>query len=166
MMHAVQHGRINSINAAADPEHVIGTLLIDAGYTSDANLAAPGPDRMIALGRGKYQARCSCAAAMPVPPGPDARAPERMRCRLRTKTALGSMARMASLVVVPGPTAITAPARLPTTGTVVLRSQTAPVSSLGTGVAVNDRGYQVSSAHDHERLSAGGPSHRCLARQV
>jgi hypothetical protein len=27
-----------------NPEHVIATVLADAGYASDANLAAPGPD--------------------------------------------------------------------------------------------------------------------------
>ena len=41
-----------------NPQHVIGTVLADAGYASDANLAAPGPDRLI----GAEQARCQLLA--------------------------------------------------------------------------------------------------------
>src|SRR6185437_2542743 len=37
-------------------EHLIGTVLADAGYASNANLAAPGPDRIIALNKGRDQA--------------------------------------------------------------------------------------------------------------
>jgi len=37
-------------------EHTIGTVLADAGYASDANLAAPGPDRIIGLSKGRDQA--------------------------------------------------------------------------------------------------------------
>ncbi len=33
------------------PEHIIGVVLADAGYCSEANLAAPGPDRLIALNK-------------------------------------------------------------------------------------------------------------------
>ena len=34
---------------------MIGTVLADAGYASDANLAAPGPPRLIALGKDRDQ---------------------------------------------------------------------------------------------------------------
>jgi len=37
-------------------EHTLGVVLADAGYCSDSNLAAPGPDRLIALGKGRTQA--------------------------------------------------------------------------------------------------------------
>jgi transposase len=36
-------------------EHTIGVVLADAGYCSDANLAAPGPDRLIAISKGRDQ---------------------------------------------------------------------------------------------------------------
>jgi hypothetical protein len=38
------------------PQHVIGIVLADAGYSSDGNLAAPGPDRLIALGKARDHA--------------------------------------------------------------------------------------------------------------
>jgi transposase len=38
------------LRAAGQPAQ-IGTVLADAGYASEANLTAPGPDRLIALGR-------------------------------------------------------------------------------------------------------------------
>ncbi|WP_259460376.1 hypothetical protein [Pseudarthrobacter phenanthrenivorans] len=37
------------------PEHRIGVVLADAGYCSNKNLEAPGPDRIIALGKGREQ---------------------------------------------------------------------------------------------------------------
>ncbi len=36
-------------------EHTIGVVLADAGYCSDANLAAPGPDRLIAISKSRDQ---------------------------------------------------------------------------------------------------------------
>ena len=40
---------------------MIGTVLADAGYASDANLAAPGPDRLIALGKARDHAKTARA---------------------------------------------------------------------------------------------------------
>jgi hypothetical protein len=40
--------------ATGNPDLAVGTALFDAGYASEANLAAPGPNRLVALGkRGK-----------------------------------------------------------------------------------------------------------------
>ena len=51
MMHAAQAVAEHLHDRTGDPRHVIGTVLADAGYASDANLAVPGPDRLIALGK-------------------------------------------------------------------------------------------------------------------
>jgi hypothetical protein len=42
---------------SGNDEHLIGTVLADAGYATDADLAAPGPSRVIALGQGRDQSR-------------------------------------------------------------------------------------------------------------
>ncbi|TWP33986.1 transposase [Leekyejoonella antrihumi] len=62
----------------------IGTLLADAGYDFDANLAADGPDRLIADGkRHKIAARVATDPATGDPPE-NATAREKMNHRLRT----------------------------------------------------------------------------------
>ena len=85
MMHAAQHIADQLRQLTGSPEHVIGTVLADAGYASDANLAAPGPDRLIALGKGRDQVKLSNVSAEPGPLSPDATPRERMRHRLRTE---------------------------------------------------------------------------------
>jgi hypothetical protein len=88
MMNAAQATADRLHEQTPDPGHVIGVVigvvLADAGYASDANLAAPGPDRLIALGKSRDQAeaaRVSPAAGAP-PPGATAR--QVMDHRLRT----------------------------------------------------------------------------------
>ncbi len=65
-------------------EHVIGIVLADAGYNSDANLAAPGPDRLIALGKGRDQAQAAAREPAYGPPPPGATARQANAHRLRT----------------------------------------------------------------------------------
>ena len=55
MMHAAQEAAAQLHQRTGNPQHVIGTVLADAGYASDANLAAPGPDRLIALAKARDQ---------------------------------------------------------------------------------------------------------------
>lgn len=61
--------RLHSATASSD--HVIGTVLADAGYHSDANLTIAGPDRLIAQGKARDQAREAAQhpAAGPSPAG-------------------------------------------------------------------------------------------------
>ena len=59
----------------------IGTVLADAGYASHANLTAGGPDRLIALGSGRRQARRPITDS---PPGPDEDPAVAMQRRLDT----------------------------------------------------------------------------------
>jgi hypothetical protein len=56
MMNAAQAAAARCHETTQRREHLIGTVLADAGYASDANLAAPGPDRIIALNKGRDQA--------------------------------------------------------------------------------------------------------------
>jgi transposase len=65
-------------------DHVIGTVLADAGYNSDANLTAAGPDRLIALGKERDQARAWADQPADGPPPADASPREANGHRLRT----------------------------------------------------------------------------------
>ncbi|WP_433800559.1 transposase [Actinomycetospora sp. CA-084318] len=62
----------------------IGVVLADAGYASHANLTAPGPDRLIALGKGRAVERAAREHPAEGEPPPEATARERMDHRLRT----------------------------------------------------------------------------------
>ena len=60
MMAAVQEAA-ELFQAAGRDEAVVGVLLADAGYATDTNLAAEGPDRLIALGSRRNQHRAVAA---------------------------------------------------------------------------------------------------------
>ncbi|MFE3003058.1 transposase [Nocardia sp. NPDC059246] len=84
MMHAAQDVADRMFAVTASTDHVIGTVLADTGYSSDANLAAAGPDRLIALGKDRDQAlAASLEPAQGLPPR-DATPREANRHRLRT----------------------------------------------------------------------------------
>jgi hypothetical protein len=87
MMCAAQEAaaRIHAITGSTD--HLIGTVLADAGYNSDANLEAEGPDRLIALGKGRDQARA--AVEEPAHGAPPAGATPRETNAHRLRTAEG-----------------------------------------------------------------------------
>ncbi len=59
MMRAAQDAAARMRAVTGNADHVMGTVLADAGYNSDANLNADGPDRLIALGKGRDQARAA-----------------------------------------------------------------------------------------------------------
>ena len=84
MMQAAQEAaaRIYAVTEHAD--HVIGTVLADAGYNSDANLNAEGPDRLIASGKGRDQVRAAAEEPAHGPPPPEASPREANAHRLRT----------------------------------------------------------------------------------
>jgi transposase len=62
----------------------IGILLADAGYLSAANLTAPGPDRLIAVGKSRAVSAAARERPTQGPPPPDATPVEAMAHRLRT----------------------------------------------------------------------------------
>lgn len=84
MMRATQTAAARMHSLTGDSDHVIGTVLADAGYNSDANLEAEGPDRLIAMGKGRDQARAAAAEQTHGPPPPDATPREANAHRLRT----------------------------------------------------------------------------------
>jgi hypothetical protein len=53
MMRAAQAAATGLVQLAPDPDGTtgIGVLLFDTGYASGTNLTAPGPDRLITLGK-------------------------------------------------------------------------------------------------------------------
>jgi transposase len=70
---------------ASDRDDIaIGVALADAGYFSEANLAAPGPDRLIAVGKGGRQHHDALRRPAHGPPPADASLREAMDHRLRT----------------------------------------------------------------------------------
>lgn len=84
MMHAAQQAAAH-LHALTDHErHLVGTVLADAGYAADANLAAPGPDRLIALGKGRDQSKAATREPAQGPPPPNATPRQAMEHRLRT----------------------------------------------------------------------------------
>ena len=84
MMRAAQSAaaRIHAVTGHTD--HVIGTVLADAGYNSDTNLNADGPDRLIATGKGRDHARAAAEEPAHGPPPPDATPRQANAHRLRT----------------------------------------------------------------------------------
>lgn len=84
MMRAAQDAAAHMYAATGSGDHVIGTVLADAGYNSDANLTAAGPDRLIALGKQRDQSRTATEAPEDGPPPAAATPREANRHRLRT----------------------------------------------------------------------------------
>lgn len=65
-------------------EHTIGVVLADAGYCSDANLAAPGPDRLIAISKSRDQLKTAREHPTSGPPPTGCSPRQAMDHRLRT----------------------------------------------------------------------------------
>lgn len=72
------------MNRERDAPQDLGTALADAGYCSEDNLTAPGPDRLIATGKARQLARAARTDPASGPPPEDATAAAAMRHRLRT----------------------------------------------------------------------------------
>jgi transposase len=85
MMQAAQHAAADLHASTGSSDHIIGTVLADAGYANDANLAAAGPDRLIALGKGRDHSKAAAAQPAHGPPLPHATARQAMSHRLRTE---------------------------------------------------------------------------------
>jgi transposase len=81
------HHMVTATRDAADLLHAtdeLGTLLFDAGYASTATLTAPGPDRLIALGKTHTVHTAAREHPTTGPPPPDSTPREAMDHRLRT----------------------------------------------------------------------------------
>lgn len=79
----------------------VGTLLADAGYDSDANLAADGPDRLIADSKGHNLARRAVIDPATGDPPQNASAREKMNHRLRTAEGHALYKRRSPLIETP-----------------------------------------------------------------
>jgi Transposase DDE domain len=85
MMHAAElaAARCHAISGD-DLAHQIGTVLADAGYASDANLAAAGPEWLIALAKRRDQAKAAATEPASGPPPAGSTHRQEMDHRLRT----------------------------------------------------------------------------------
>jgi|SRR5215468_1212341 len=81
------HRRRQAATATACPVHhglVIVWVLLDAGYLSTENITAPGPPRLIAIGKHRDQVKAAAQAPTQGPPDPNASPLEQMAHLLRT----------------------------------------------------------------------------------
>lgn len=97
MMAAVQKAAELFQQAGRD-DAVVGVLLADAGYASDTNLAAPGPDRLIALASRRHQHRTAVHEPTEGPPPEGATPREAMRHRLCTPEGAATYKRRGATV--------------------------------------------------------------------
>jgi Transposase DDE domain len=84
MAAAAEQAAADCRQASGRAEITIGVALADAGYFSEANLTAPGPDRLIALGKGSRQHNDALRRPAAGQPPPGATPREAMDHRLRT----------------------------------------------------------------------------------
>lgn len=85
MMQAAQHAAASLRAQSGSDDHLLGTVLADAGYASDANLAAAGPDRLIALAKGRDLAKATACEPAQAPLSADATIRQQMAHRLHTE---------------------------------------------------------------------------------
>jgi transposase len=87
-----------AVNAATGADWDIGCVLADAGYASTDNLTAPGPDRLIALGSRRDQAKAAACDPTHGDPTAGASPRERMDHRLRTPDGAALYKRRGAIV--------------------------------------------------------------------
>jgi transposase len=97
MMAAVQQAA-ELFQAAGRDDAVVEMLLADAGYATDANLAAPGPDRLIALDSRLNQRSAAVREPTHGPPPEGATPRQSMRHRLRTPEGTATYKRRGATV--------------------------------------------------------------------
>jgi transposase len=74
-------------------DETVGVVLADAGYATETNLTAPGPDRLIALGSRRNQRRSLAHEPTEGPPPEGATPRQAMRHRLRTPEGVATYKR-------------------------------------------------------------------------
>ena len=83
---------------AAGRDEAVGVLLADAGYATETNLTAEGPDRLIALGSRRNQHRAVAHEPTQGPPPEGATPRQAMRHRLRTPEGVATYKRRGATV--------------------------------------------------------------------
>ena len=94
IVHAAEQGA-RVVGRARGESGQIGQVVADAGYASEENLTAPGPDRLIALGKARDM---KVEPVRGPEPGEHATAFERMAYRLSTAEGMASYRRRAATV--------------------------------------------------------------------
>jgi hypothetical protein len=84
MMNAAVDAATALHQTTASAHHQVGVVLADAGYCSNRNLAAPGPQRLIALNKARDQSASAQRDPMTGSPSPHASIRQVMDHRLRT----------------------------------------------------------------------------------
>lgn len=84
MMEASGHAAAMLHTDTGRPEHVLGVVLAEAGYCSDSDLSAPGPERLIALNKTRDHAKAAIEQPVTGTPPEGASPRQAMSHRLRT----------------------------------------------------------------------------------
>ncbi len=79
----------------------IGVLLADAGYFSETNVTAPGPDRLIARGKGRHLEHAARDTPASGPPPAGVSAVEAMAHRLRTEEGIATYRKRSHIAETP-----------------------------------------------------------------
>jgi transposase len=98
MMNAAQAAATTIAEHTRRDDTTIGIVLFDAGYNSDTNLTAPGPDRLIATGKRRAQESAATTNPTTGPPPPNATPRQAMRHRLRTPDGIRTYRRRGAIV--------------------------------------------------------------------
>jgi transposase len=83
---------------SSDPSEAIGVIVADAGYCSEDNLTAPGPDRIIATAKDRELRASQATDQGPGEPQAEPTAVEKMRHRLRTPAGLAAYRQRGGIV--------------------------------------------------------------------
>jgi transposase len=98
MLTAAEHAATDCAAASGRADIAIETALADAGYASEDNLTAPGPDRLIAVGRGGRQHHDALRRPADGEPPPGASPRQAMAHRLRTPEGMARYKRRGATV--------------------------------------------------------------------
>lgn len=98
MMHTAQAAAAAIAAHTGRDDTTIGIALMDAGYNSDENLTAPGPDRLIATGKRRDQERHAATDPATGAPPPNATPRQAMQHRLRTPDGIRTYRQRGAIV--------------------------------------------------------------------
>jgi transposase len=98
MMRRVEHAATTVAEHTGRRDAAVGVVLFDAGYDSNANLTAPGPDRLIANAKRHQHERNARANPTVGPPPPHATPRQAMDHRLRTAEGIAAYRRRSATV--------------------------------------------------------------------
>ncbi|MCK8675742.1 transposase [Rhodococcus sp. HM1] len=79
----------------------MGVLLADAGYFSEANITAPGPDRLIARGKSRHLEHAARHTPVSGPPPAETSPVEAMAHRLRTEEGIATYRKRSHIAETP-----------------------------------------------------------------